>query len=57
LATPADQQRLVARVLDQGVAEIIDAVLRRALRQHDFRSDKTPQYPIDFALRLAGDGS
>src|SRR5207248_2442571 len=59
LASPADQERLIARVLDQGMAKGINVVLRGmrgTLWQDDFRSDKTSKYPIDFVLSFTADG-
>ena len=53
LATPAQQQRLIGRLLDQRMAEHI-AVRRRACRQHDLRGDQPPQLSGKGIRRLPG---
>ena len=46
-APAAQQQRLVRRVLDQGMPERVGSVLCRAGRQHDLRADEALQGGID----------
>ena len=56
LAPAAQQQRLVRRILDQGMPESVGSVLARAARQHDLRADEALQSGIDNFPRLCRDG-
>src|SRR6516165_12262354 len=57
LAPAAQQQRLVRRILDQGMPESVGSVLARAARQHDLRADEALQSGIDDLSRLRCDNA
>ena len=57
LAAPAQQERLIGRILDQRVTERVKALFCRANRKHDLRGDQPLQTPIDHVLGLANDSA